>query len=104
MACVLLKGSIKESYCFKRKGQNIKVNSKVVKGAGVDKKDTCNALYVSTIAHFNVEVAMTVKGVARKRFHVLSGFDDTLLFTARTFMHNNAIRSTILEMIGIVDN
>ena len=30
---VLLKGSIKESYCFKREGQNIKVNSKVVKGA-----------------------------------------------------------------------
>lgn len=102
---VLLKGSIKESYCFKREGQNIKVNSKVVKGArGVDKKTRSNALYVSTAAQFNVEVAMTVKEWFRKRFHVLSGFDDTLLFTARTFMHNNAIRSQILEMIGIVDN
>lgn len=28
---VLLEGSIKESYCFKREGQNVKVNSKVVK-------------------------------------------------------------------------
>lgn len=29
---VLLKGSTKESYCFKREGQNIKVNSKVMNG------------------------------------------------------------------------
>ena len=102
---VLLKGSIKESYCFKREGQNIKVNSKVVKGArGVDKKTRSNALYLSTAAQFNVEVAMTVKEWFRKRFHVLSGLDDTLAFTARTFMHNNVIRSQILEMIGIVDN
>lgn len=36
---VLLEGSTKESYCFKREGQNIKINSKVVKGArGVDTK------------------------------------------------------------------
>lgn len=102
---VLLEGSIKESYCFKREGQNVKVNSKVVKKArGVDTKTRSNALYLSTAAQFNVEIAMKIKEWFRKRFNVLSGLDDTLAFTARTFMHNPVIRGQILKMIGIVDN
>ena len=103
---VLLEGSTKESYCFKREGQNIKVNSKVVKGArGVDTKTRSNALYLSTAAQFNVEVAMKVKEWFRKRFNILSGLDDnTLAYTARTFIHNPLIREQILNMIGIVDN
>lgn len=103
---VLLEGSTKESYCFKREGQNIKVNSKVVKGArGVDTKTRSNALYLSTAAQFNVEVAMKVKEWFRKRFNILSGLDDnTLAYTARTFIHNPLIRKQILNMIGIVDN
>ena len=103
---VLLEGSTKESYCFKREGQNIKVNSKVVKGArGVDTKTRSNALYLSTAAQFNVEVAMKVKEWFRKRFNILSGLDDnTLAYTARTFIQNPLIREQILNMIGIVDN
>ncbi len=102
---VLLEGSTKESYCFKREGQGIKVNPKVVKGArGVNTKTRSNALYLSTASQFNVEVAMKIKEWFRKRFNVLSGLDDTLAFTARTFMHNEVIRSQILTMIGIVDN
>ena len=103
---VLLEGSTKESYCFKREGQNIKVNSKVVKGArGVDTKTRSNALFLSTAAQFNVEVAMRVKEWFRKRFNILSGLDDnTLAYTARAFMHNPLIRQQILNMIGIVDN
>lgn len=102
---ILREGSTKESYCFKRERQNIKVNTKVVKRArGVDTKTRSNALYLSTAAQFNVEVAMKVKEWFRKRFNVLSGLDDTLAFTARTFMHNNLIRSQILKMIAIVDN
>ncbi len=102
---VLREGSTKESYCFKREGQGIKVNPKVVKGArGVNTKTRSNALYLSTASQFNVEVAMKIKEWFRKRFNVLSGLDDTLAFTARTFMHNEVIRSQILTMIGIVDN
>lgn len=98
MAFVLLEGSTKESYCFKREGQNVKVNSKVFKGArGVDTKTRSNALYISTAAQFNVEVAMKVKEWFRKRFNILNGLDDTLAFTARAFMHNNVIRSQILK-------
>lgn len=102
---VLLEDSTKESYCFKRIGQDIKVNPKVVKGArDVNTKTRSNALYLSTAAQFNVGVAMNIKEWFRKRFHILSGLDDTLAYTARAFMHNGLIREQILRMIGIVDN
>ena len=102
---ILLNGSSKESYCFKREGQKVKVNSKVMKGArGVDAKTRSNALFISTAAQFNVEVAMNIKEWFRKRFNILSGLDDnTLLFTARSFIHNSLIREQILKMLGIVD-
>lgn len=102
---ILREGCTKESYCFRREGQDIKVNSKEFKGArGVATKTRNNALYLSTAAQFNVDIAMKVKMWFRKRFHVLTGLDDTLAFTARAFMHNHVIRSQILELIGIVDN
>ena len=95
----------KESYCFKRQGQEIKVNSKKVKGArGVDTKTRSNALYLSTASQFNVGVAMDVKEWFRKRFNILSGLnDDTLVFTANAFMRNPLIREQILKMIACVD-
>lgn len=102
---VLLKGSSKESYCFKRDGNDFKVNSKVMKGTrGVSSKTRNNALYLSTAAQFNVTIAMTLKEWFRKRFNILSGLDDnTLAFTAHTFMHNSLIREQILQMLGVVD-
>lgn len=102
---VLLKGSTKESYCFKRDGQNIKVNSKLMSGTrGIAVKTRNNALFLSTAAQFNVSVAMIIKEWFRKRFNVLSGLDDTLAYTARAFMHNSLARQQILSMIEIVDN
>ncbi len=98
--------AVKESYCFKREGSEIKVNGKVMKGArGVDTKTRANALFLSTAAQFNVEVAMVVKEWFTKRFNILSGLDDnTLAFTAKAFMYNNTIKEQILKMIGIVDS
>lgn len=102
---ILPKDSTKESYCFKRNEQNIKVNSRIIKGArGVDIKTRSNALYLSTASQFNVEVAMIAKEWFRKRFHILSGLDNTLTYTVRAFIHNKLIREQILSMIGIVDN
>lgn len=102
---VLHKGSTKESYCFKRDGNDFKVNFKVMKGTrGVSSKTRNNALYLSTAAQFNVTIAMSIKEWFRKRFNILSGLDDnTLAFTARTFMHNSLIREQILQMLGVVD-
>ena len=102
---VLLKDSIKESYCFKREGQDIKVNPKIMKGTrGITSKTRSNALFLSTSAQFNVEMAMTVKEWYRKRFNILSGLDDnTLAYTARAFMHDPLIKEQILQMLGVVD-
>ena len=102
---ILEKTSTKESFCFKRQGQDISINSRKIKGArGLDAKTRTNALYQSTIAKFNISVAMEVKEWFRKRFNILSGLnDDTLLFTANAFMHNDLIREQILRMIGCVD-
>lgn len=101
---VLSPCSTKESYCFRREGQNIKVNSKIVKGArGVDSKTRSNALYLSTAAQFNVASAMTIKEWFLKRFRILSGLDDTLLYTAKTFMTDPLLRQQIMQMLSIVD-
>ena len=102
---MLSENSTKESYCFKREGGLIKVNSKLMKGTrGVDSKTRSNALFLSTAAQFNVEVAMNIKEWFRKKLNILSGLDDnTLTFTAKTFMYNTTIRQQILQMIGIVD-
>ena len=98
--------STKESYCFKREGTLIKINGKVMKGArGVDSKTRANALFLSTAAQFNVDVAMVEKEWFRKRFNILSGLNDnTLAYTAKAFMYNTSIREQILKMIGIVDS
>lgn len=102
---VLAEHATKESYCFKRENQTIKINAKIVKGArGVDTKTRSNALYLSTAAQFNVGIAMMVKEWFRKRFNILSGLDDnTLVFTANAFMNNPLIREQILRMINCVD-
>jgi AAA15 family ATPase/GTPase len=101
---VVLQGSSKESYCFKREGQSIKVNSKIFKGArGIDTKTRNNALFISTAAQFNVEIAMRLKEWFLSRFNVLSGLDDTIAFTAKAFMQDNLIREQIMHMISIVD-
>lgn len=102
---VLEAGATKESYCFKRQGQETVINNKKIKGArGVDDKTRSNALYLSTAAQFNVKVAMEVKEWFRKRFNILSGLtDSTLIFTANEFMHNDLIREQILRMISCVD-
>lgn len=103
---VLSSESIKESYCFKRKGSMFKVNTRLMKGSsGVASKTRSNALYISTAAQFNVTISMVIKEWFRKRFNILSGLNNnTLAFTARAFMHNPIIREKILNMIGIVDN
>lgn len=96
----------KECYCFKREGQDISINTKTFKGAsGVASKTRTNALFLSTAAQFNVAVAMDVKEWFRYRFNVLSGLtDDTLYYTAHTFMNDALIRQQILDMLGQVDD
>lgn len=101
---VLPKDSKRESCCFTREGQSFRINSRNMKGTrGVASKTRSNALFLSTSAQFNVEVAMNVKEWLRKRFNILSGLDNTLAYTAREFMHNTLIREQILQMLCVVD-
>lgn len=97
--------STRESYCFKREGKEITVNSKTFKGArGISGKTRYNALFLSTCAQFNVETAMTVKEWFRKRFNILSGLDDaTIHFTAERYLNDPLMRERIIRFIRLVD-
>lgn len=97
--------SSRESYCFRREDKNITVNSKTYKGAGgISSKTRHNALFLSTCAQFNVEVAMIIKEWFRKRFNILSGFDDdTLHYTANQYLRNADMRARIMEFIKVID-
>lgn len=101
----LSKGSVKESYCYKRELTNITVNSRVFKGAnGVSQKTRIDSLFISTCAQFNVDIAMEIKDWIGKKFNILSGDDDTMAYTAETFMHDDEIRNNIIKIINLVDN
>ncbi len=102
---VKLLGSSRESYCFKREEKTISVNSRTYKGAGgIAPKTRHNALFISTCAQFNVEVAMIIKEWFRKRFNILSGLDDdTIHFTANQYLHNPEMRKRIIDFIRIID-
>lgn len=96
--------TMRESYCFKRERKNIKVNSRVFKGArGLDKKTRHNALFLSTTAQFNVATAMEIKEWFRKSFNILSGLDETIHFTANQFLHDSVMQKEILDYIKLID-
>ncbi|MCH5214113.1 MAG: ATP-binding protein [Muribaculaceae bacterium] len=97
--------SIRESYCFRREKKNITVNSKTFKGSsGIASKTRHNALFLSTCAQFNVEVSMTIKEWFRKRFNILSGFnDDTIHYTAGQYIHNADMHNRIIKFIKLID-
>jgi len=101
----LQEGSVKESYCFKRKQSEIKVNTRIFKGSnGIAPKTRRDSLFISTCAQFNVGIAMEVKNWFAKRFNILSGQDDTIAYTAEIFMHDNEIRENIIKMVNLIDS
>lgn len=96
--------SNRESYCFKRERKNITVNSKTFKGAGgISSKTRHNALFISTCAQFNVEVAMIIKEWFRKKFNILSNLDNTIHYTANQFIHNTDMQNLIIDFIKLID-
>lgn len=96
--------STKESYCFKREKNTIKVNAKTYKGAkGINAKTRINALFISTCAQFNVQTAMVIKEWFRKKFNVISGLDNTLRYTANCYMHNEEMHNKILDFVKLID-
>lgn len=96
--------SSKESYCYKREKSEIKINNKIIKGArGIDSKTRGNALFISTAAQFNVEVANNIRNWFRKKFRFFTNIEDTIRFTAKSFLSDPQFKKDITEIIHQVD-
>lgn len=94
----------RESYCFNRERKNIKVNPRTFKGTrGLSEKTRNNALFLSTTAQFNVAQSMIIKEWFRKDFNILSGLDETIIYTARQYMHDAQMQHEILDFIHFID-
>ena len=95
----------KESYCFRREKQMITVNAKTYKKAGgISSKTRPNALFLSTCAQFNVQIAMEIKEWFRRKFNILSGIDDnTIYYTTAQYMHNQDMHDRIIDFIKLID-
>lgn len=94
----------RESYCFNRTRKNIKVNPRTFKGTrGLTEKTRNNALFLSTTAQFNVAQSMSIKEWFRKDFNILSGLDETIIYTARQYMHDAQMQHEILDFIHFID-
>lgn len=96
--------SSKESYCFKRENESIKINSKTYKGTkSIISRTRTNALFISTCADYNVQTAMRIREWFRIKFNVISGLDDTSIYTANCYMHDKEMHNKILDFIKLID-
>lgn len=103
---VQTKGSARESYCFKREGENITVNTRTFqKSSGVVERTRNNALFLSTASQFNVPLAMMLKYWLRDNIAFVNGIGEgTRMFSARQFIRDNYMHDNIVTMLGKVDN
>lgn len=99
------KGSVKESYCFKRDENEIAVNPRTFqKASGVAERTRNNALYLSTAAQLNVPMAMKLKNWVRYKLNILDGNSEgTRKFSATQFIHDKGMKSDILKLLHKVD-
>ena len=97
--------STRESYCFVRENNEIKVNSRQFRGAkGLSSKTRQNALFISICSQFNVSDAMVVKEWFRKKLNIISGdYHNILNYTAFQFQQNESMRKMILAMMTHFD-
>ncbi len=94
----------RESYCFTRENGEIKINSKVFKGAGrLQEKTRANALFLSTSAQFNVETSMQIKEWFNTKLHILVAPEQPKQFTARKFMTDEWMKQRVLNFIKVID-
>lgn len=99
-----LKG--RESYCFKRQDNNIIVNTRTYSGTrGIDTKTRDNALFLSTCAQFNVDIAIKLMAWFKDKFKIIS--DNELspfpLLTADKFHRIPELRRKIAEFMKLID-
>ncbi|GHT39642.1 transporter [Bacteroidia bacterium] len=95
----------KESYCFTREYQEIKVNSKTFKeGKGVEQRTRRNVLFLSSVAQWNGEKALAIQKWFFANMNVISGINnDTEGYTMQKFLENTSFRKRIINFIKLAD-
>lgn len=97
--------STRESNCFTREFQDIKVNSKNFKeGKGVEERTRKNALFLSSVAQWNGELSISIQKWFRENINIISGTTDaTIGFTVEKFLENPLFRKNVMDFIRLVD-
>lgn len=96
--------STRESNCFTREFQEIKVNPKTFKEAkGVESRTRKNALFLSSVAQWNGEESIVIQKWFRENINIISGTDSTLAFTINRFLEKPSFRKKIIDFIQLVD-
>ena len=97
--------SNKESAYFIRKFQEINPNNKNFKeGKGLENKTRANALFLSTVAQLNGEVATKVQSWFRNDLNIISGLSDsTLFYTIEKFLENATFKRKIIDFVKLID-
>jgi AAA15 family ATPase/GTPase len=101
-----IEGSTRESNCFIREYQEIKINSKTFKeGKGVETRTRKNALFLSSVAQWNGEKSIFIQNWFKDNINSLSGTtNDTLIYTIKQFLENPLFRKNILNFIKLIDS
>lgn len=101
------KGTARESYCFERDRNTIKVNPRTWAGAkGVAEQTRKTALYLTTCAQFNVQDAITVKDWFAKKLVILSGTqaEHYLAQTIQLFRNDQRMNNDIVGFLRQIDS
>lgn len=95
----------RESYCFVREGDAIKVNPRKWVGAkGVAAQTRKSALYLTTCAQFNVKDAIAVKEWFTKKLVILYSDEPTPFFrTIQLFRNDERMKSNIVGFLRQLD-
>lgn len=98
--------SMREKYCYKRDEKDIKINYRIFPGArGIKEKTRKNALFISTCAQFNNEIALLVKEWLNKRLIIINNIECRSFMgpTAEKFMLDKTLQNKITDFMKLID-
>jgi AAA15 family ATPase/GTPase len=91
--------SAKETRLFSREFQDIQPNKQFFKeGKGLEDKTRPNALFLSTVAQLNGEVATQILKWFRTNFNIISGLENTTTsYTVSKFQKDESFKKIVIE-------
>ncbi len=100
----VLKSPGPEATLFRRSNQKITLGSKFKEGEGLQTKTRPNALFISTVALFNGEIAgRVVQWFSSYNVIVGTRDSDYLEYTAREYLNNPDFQETFLRLLKVAD-